>query len=1504
MTCPDCGHDNRDGARFCRACGASLVAACASCRAPLDPAAAFCDACGAPVAPASAAESRSPTPSPAPALPSAFAGGRYDVQRFLGEGGRKRVYLARDARLDRDVALAVIKTEGLDEAGLARVRREAQAMGRLGDHPHIVTIHDIGDDNGQPYIVSQYMAGGALEDLLRDEEAHRLGLDRALALALQITQGLAHAHSQGVVHRDIKPGNIWLTQDGTAKLGDFGLAVALDRSRLTMAGTMVGTAAYMPPEQALGGQADARSDLYSLGCVLYEMLAGRPPFLGDDTLAIISQHVNAPPLVPSWHNPEVSPVLDTLVLRLLAKSPDDRPASAADVATALESIASAPVEAPLQGVAAPAPPAGGYVRSPFVGRSSELEELKGRMEAAMSGKGGLVMVVGEPGIGKTRLTEELSVYARMRGAQVLFGQCYESEGAPPYIPFIEALRQYVGSRPAEALRSELGDAASDVAKLVSEVRTTLPDIPHSPEQEPEAERYRLLEAVTSFMVNASTANPLLVVLDDLHWADKPSLLLLQHLARRLPSSRILAVGTYRDIELDRRHPLSDVVADLRRERLYERILLRGLDEDGVLALLEGRAGHDVQRVFAVALQRQTEGNPFFIEEITLHLLESGALRREEGRFVAADPNTIFESIPEGVREVIGRRLSNLSQHTNDALTYASVLGREFEFDILVALTEMPEDDLLSALEEALSVRLIEEHRGSSGAAYRFSHALVRETLYGELSIVRKQRFHLRAGEAIELARAGRLEPYTGQLANHFYQGNEPIKAIDYCRRAGEASVRVYAWEEALKHWEAALELMEEHGAPDEELAQLLERTGDVIYSSGVDFERGYDFLERALAIYERLGARGKAAAIHSRLGRAMVSWAGAIDVGRAMPHLEAAHAILEEEAPGSASLAYAYLGLALAYSMTEGVDEGLKYARLAREIGEKLKSRSVTTNAIIFEGLHLVIAGRFKEGFPLLEEGYRVADESEFALLAFTAAVFLSTSEGNRMNPRAAREWAEAELAKPRVASAPLARFYLLGQLGLAHSTLGEMDEARRIRDMGHIFQGVSNDLQLSSGEWDAVEARLLESLKNERALGAAIGVRGVSLRLADLCYWRGEYERAAEFLKSLGGSSGARLLVVRAELALAEARSGRMDEAEAQLEICRQSLDNEEDWAGAVSLVDLAAGVVLGLRSEFDASWVAFDRALNSARAYGLVWVEGKILRELARTHLARGQENDRADALRLLDEAAAIFGRLGAPRHVEVVLGDKLAAQGIESGNINASIDRVAAAVQSEHPDLKPHAAPDGTVTIMFSDIEGSTEKTDRLGDKAWMEVLREHNAIVREQLKAHGGFEVKSEGDGFMIAFQSAGKALACASAIQRALAERNRGVGAQHTPLSDRAPNADDQSTTDNISDTARAAPLQASDAGPAPLEPILVRIGLHAGEVIKEGEDFFGRNVIVAARVASQAHGGEVLTSSVVKALVEGSDVSWGDRRTVELKGLPGDHEIWAVDWAETLAPQD
>src|SRR5215469_8327466 len=249
----------------------------------------------------------------------------------------------------------------------------------------------------------------------------------------------------------------------------------------------------------------------------------------------------------------------------------------------------------------------------FIGRAEEMAALRAAIDASLGGQASLVMVAGEPGIGKTRLAEEAGSYARLRGAQVLVGRCYEGESASPYSSFVEVIREYASTRPDDALRAEMGGGASDIAKLVPEILKRIPDLPPAPPADPKGERLRLFDGVASFLVNASKANPMMLHLDDLHWADKPSLLLLQHLARRFKGSRLLVVGTYRDVELDRGHPLSGVLAELRRERLYDRMLLRGLAEPEVKELVEaiyqqevtGGGGED----FVRAILRETEGNP-------------------------------------------------------------------------------------------------------------------------------------------------------------------------------------------------------------------------------------------------------------------------------------------------------------------------------------------------------------------------------------------------------------------------------------------------------------------------------------------------------------------------------------------------------------------------------------------------------------------------------------------------------------------------------------------------------------------------------------------------------------------------------------------------------------------------------------------------------------------------------------------------------------------------------
>ena len=382
MKCPHCQAENRRGAKFCIDCGQSLLTEllCPNCGKSSPPRSKFCQECG------HALVEQTPAPTkPTSPEPTSFVGGRYQVKRFLGEGGKKKVYLTRDTVLDRDVAFALIKTEKLDDETRTRITREAKAMGRLGDHPNIVTIHDMGEHEGHPYIVLPVMAGGDVEGLIEKAPEHRLPLDKAIGIGKCICQGLDFAHSKGIIHRDLKPGNVWLSADGTAKIGDFGLAVAVDLSRLTQSGMMAGTVSYMPPEQAMGGKVTTKADLYSLGAMLYEMVTGRPPFVGDDSVAIIGQHINTPPVSPVWHRADLPPALETLILQLLEKNPQRRPASASDVYQAMESIEAGKIsKEPTQ--EAPTPAENPLYRRVFVGREAELKQLQSVFDGAMSGQ--------------------------------------------------------------------------------------------------------------------------------------------------------------------------------------------------------------------------------------------------------------------------------------------------------------------------------------------------------------------------------------------------------------------------------------------------------------------------------------------------------------------------------------------------------------------------------------------------------------------------------------------------------------------------------------------------------------------------------------------------------------------------------------------------------------------------------------------------------------------------------------------------------------------------------------------------------------------------------------------------------------------------------------------------------------------------------------------------------------------------------------------------------------
>jgi tetratricopeptide (TPR) repeat protein len=474
-----------------------------------------------------------------------------------------------------------------------------------------------------------------------------------------------------------------------------------------------------------------------------------------------------------------------------------------------------------------------------VGREPELRQLQSAFDAAASGQGSLTMVVGEPGIGKTALTEQLATYAALRGGKALVGHCYEEGSLSlPYLAFIEAMRSYAAGRDVTELKKELGQGARDVAKIVSEVRERLAIQP-GPKESPEEEKYRLMQAVTEFLGNIAQSQPLVIVLEDLHDADLGTLEMLGHVARNLGNKRLLLLGTYRDIEVDRTHPLSSSLADLRRLPSFNRVLLRGLNADEVRRMLASLAGQEVPWSLAEAVHRQTEGNPLFVQEVVRYLAEEGVFVRDKGRWQSKGDTPVEMRIPDGLRDVIGKRLSSLSESCNKVLSVAAVIGRDFNLEVLQNVSGLSDDDLFKSLEEARKAAVIEERTGTGAIVnYRFAHAFFRQTLYEEIIAPRRIRLHQQVARALEEVYKTRLEEHAAELAEHFSYSSDSAdltKAVSYGEMSAQRALSVFAYGEAVRFQEQAIKVQDVLNLEDKaKRCELLLTLGETLTLAGDD----------------------------------------------------------------------------------------------------------------------------------------------------------------------------------------------------------------------------------------------------------------------------------------------------------------------------------------------------------------------------------------------------------------------------------------------------------------------------------------------------------------------------------------------------------------------------------------------------------------------------------------------------------------------------------------------
>ena len=474
----------------------------------------------------------------------------------------------------------------------------------------------------------------------------------------------------------------------------------------------------------------------------------------------------------------------------------------------------------------------------FVGRQAELSALTDSFDDAVAGQGSLIMISGEPGIGKTAICEQLSNFVTLRGGITFWGHCYEEGSLSlPYLAFIEAMTSHVLNRDTDELMKELGSGASDVARIVPEIREKL-NIEPREAQNPEEDRYRLMQSVSLFLANAAAVKPMCVILEDIHDADKGTLEILSYVSRNLQNTRLMLVGTYRDVEVDRSHPLSAALAELRRISSFRRILLRGLNIDEVRRMLAGITQEEIPVSIAETIHRQTEGNPLFVQEVVRYLFEANLLMQTEDRWDPAKNIALEMSIPEGLRDVIGKRLSSLSGECNQLLSSAAVIGREFDLGILKSVTNIPEEVFNRALKESLQTAVLEERSRVGSIQYRFTHAFIRQTLYEEMIAPQRLQLHQQVAHALEEHYANRLEEHATELVEHFSHSLYPAdlkKAVSYGEMAAKRATDVYAYGEAVRILEQAIKVQEILDPDDKakkcelqlDLLEAVFRTGDV-----------------------------------------------------------------------------------------------------------------------------------------------------------------------------------------------------------------------------------------------------------------------------------------------------------------------------------------------------------------------------------------------------------------------------------------------------------------------------------------------------------------------------------------------------------------------------------------------------------------------------------------------------------------------------------------------------
>jgi class 3 adenylate cyclase len=935
------------------------------------------------------------------------------------------------------------------------------------------------------------------------------------------------------------------------------------------------------------------------------------------------------------------------------------------------------------------------------------------------------------------------------------------------------------------------------------------------------------------------------------------------------------VGTYRSGEIEERG-VADAIAAVARQPAATTLHLGGLSDEDVARLIEMTAGAAPRDSVVRTILEETEGNPLFVKEVVNLLAGTGRLG------AVTDTTSRSLEIPQGVLGVLGRRVERLSPQCRELLEVAAVIGREFGLGVLERVSGDTSADALALVEEALAARVVADVPAALGR-YSFSHALVRQILYSALPAMRRRELHRQVGETLESVYGASSERHLPELAYHFLEAAPAVdgaKAIGYAVRAAERATAQLAYEDAAVLYQRALELGE--------LAALNDAGRiDLLLALAASLTRAGD-TTRAKEVCSEAAALAREAGDPERLARAALEFAES--AGTAMwtdywvPDREPLDLLDEalarlphEDAPPGMTALRAELLARMASELATDLDPAAlahretisaEAVRLAHEAGDPL----TLIRALAARHLAVWTPDNLDERLRLAADVVRLAREA-----------------GDRELELSGHAWLLCDHLEAGEVAAADRDIEAYGRLA------AELREPRHLAQVT-LFRSLR---ALFAGRFEECDRLANESAETARRVGDQRTALSAEALLFTLKYWQGaltDFESGLEAMLAVFPPGPAS----RSSVACAYLGIGRADDAKREYEqlathdfadvprdafwlgtiarsamVCGELKDERrgeilyemlrpyadrnivggrdvEDCSGSAAAF---AGLLAEMLGRADEAAGLYEQAIEMNERMGArLWLTITQLRYAGL--LMGGGEAGRA--LAVATAATQTAQEVGAPMLVEWATGLRMAAQGVTPTDTMTSIDAVAAEVEAERPGVASHAAPDGTVTILFTDIEGSTMLTERLGDRRWLELLQEHNALIREHVRAQGGLEVKSRGDGFMLVFPSARQALSAAVGIQRAFAGRNAS----------------------------------------APEPAIRVRIGLHTGEAVQEAGDFFGTHVNMAARIADLARGDEILISGLTRQLVAGfREFSFGEAREVQLKGLSSTHLVVGVEWA-------